>query len=290
MKSKIVVAMIPALALATVYAQRKPRQAQPAPMATTPSTTATAGQVLTWNGSAWVPGSVPPLSMTGDVTGTTSGNTVGGLRGRAINTAAPTTGQALTWDGTQWSPVTPSGGGTGGTVTMAGDVTGTSAVSSVVALRGKPISTATPTASQILTFDGTNWSPNTGVTVGGDITGTTNSASVSALQGKPLSTGAVVNGQVLTFNGTTWVPATPGGGNQNLVAAGTLTVSNSTTAVHNFPTALPSGAVCQVVPQFDPVSLPSLTWWSTNSSTSVTVNLSTAGSGTFNFMCAASFN
>ena len=266
-----------------VNAQRKPRT-------TAIPTVTTTGQVLTWNGSAWIPGSVPPLTMTGDVTGSTSGNSVVGLRGRALNTTVPTTGQTLTYDGTQWSPVTPAGGGSGGTVTMAGDVTGTSAVSSVVALRGKPLSTATPTASQSLVFDGTNWSPSAGLTVGGDITGSTNSASVSALQGKPLSTGTVVSGQVLSYDGTNWVPITPAGSNQNLVAAGTITISNSTTAVHNFPTALPSGAVCQVVPQFDPSSLPSLTWYSTNSTTSVTVNLSTAGSGTFNFMCAASFN
>jgi hypothetical protein len=289
MKKKIVVAMMAALPV-TALAQRKPRQTQPAPMATTPSTTAAAaGQVLTWNGSAWIPSSVPPLTMTGDVTGSTSGNKVGALLGRALNTTAPTTGQTLTYDGTQWSPVTPSGGGGGGTVSMAGDVTGTNAVSSVVALRGHPISTATPTASYALVFDGTNWSPALpNPTMAGDVTGTANGNVVSSLRTVPLSATVPTSGQVLTFNGTQWGPT--GGTGQSLVAAGTITVSNSTTAVHNFPTALPPGAVCQVVPQFDPSSLPSLTWYSSNTTTSVTVNLSTAGSGTFNFMCAASFN
>jgi hypothetical protein len=172
---------------------------------------------------------------------------------------------------------------------MAGDVTGTNAVSSVAALRGTPISTSAPTANYGLIFDGTNWSPQpVNPQMSGDVQGYTSGNTVQALRGIPVAAATPTSGQVLTYNGSNWTPQ--GGMSQNLVAAGTLTVSNSTTAVHNFGTALPSGAVCQVVPQFDPVSLPSLTWWSTNSSTSVTVNLSTAGTGSFNFMCAASFN
>jgi hypothetical protein len=152
------------------------------------------------------------------------------------------------------------------------------------------------TSGQVLTWNGSAWvagdaSAPPPASLAGDVIGTTTATVVGALRGKAVNPVAPTSGQTLTFDGTQWTPTTPaasaGGG---VVAAGTITVSGATTATHNFPTALPSGAVCQTSPTFDPVVLPSLTWWATNTTSSVTVNLNSTGSGTFNFICTAPRN
>lgn len=56
---------------------------------------------------------VPIVALVGDVTGNSSGNTVGALLGRTLSSQAPSSGQALLWSGTAWTPGTVSGGGGG---------------------------------------------------------------------------------------------------------------------------------------------------------------------------------
>lgn len=53
-------------------------------------------------------------------------------------------------------------------ITLAGDVTGGTGTTQVVAIQGTAISATSPVANQILKFDGTNWTP----TAGNNITGT----------------------------------------------------------------------------------------------------------------------
>lgn len=50
-------------------------------------------------------------TLSGDVTGTTSNNTVVRLQGRDVASTAPSSGQLLGWDGAQWTPTAPATGG-----------------------------------------------------------------------------------------------------------------------------------------------------------------------------------
>ncbi|MEO8596168.1 MAG: hypothetical protein ABI759_22810 [Candidatus Solibacter sp.] len=111
---------------------------------TVSSSAPASGNVLTWNGSQWVPqaptgavlsiygrtGAVTAQSgdysfaqlsgtassaqlpaAAGDVTGSLASNTVGKLQNRPMAAMAPAYGQVLAWDGAQWSPQTVSSGG-----------------------------------------------------------------------------------------------------------------------------------------------------------------------------------
>jgi len=82
--------------------------------------------------------------------------------------------------------VDPAVGFTG---SLSGDVTGTQAATSVVALRGRPISAAAPAAGQTLQFNGTTWVPFTDG--GGTVTSVTSSnayISVATSQTTPVLT------------------------------------------------------------------------------------------------------
>ena len=78
------------------------------------ATPPTAGQVLTFDGTAWIPTNVPGASFpvaTGDVSGIYPNLTVGRLQGTPLAVTPPTTGQFLGFNGTAWQPVTASAGG-----------------------------------------------------------------------------------------------------------------------------------------------------------------------------------
>jgi hypothetical protein len=128
-------------------------------------------------------------SATGDVSGTFSTLSVNRLQGRTISSATPTIGQVLKWNGTSWSPSTDDTG-TSGTTYIAGtgisidaqnrisntgvtstnvgnDLSGTLPNPSVIGLRSIPISSTLPnTAGQVLTYNGSQWIPQTPSTGG----------------------------------------------------------------------------------------------------------------------------
>ncbi len=74
----------------------------------------TSGQCLTSNGTAIVWGSCGSggggFTAGGDLSGTSTSQTVIGLQGRIVSSVAPASGQVLAWSGAAWTPTTLSGG------------------------------------------------------------------------------------------------------------------------------------------------------------------------------------
>lgn len=105
-------------------------------------TGATTGQILEYNGSAWV-----NVANSGGG-GATS---IDDLTDVDTTTVAPANGQVLKWDGSNWVPDNESGGGTF-SIDDATDVDTT---------------TATPVVGQVLKWDGANWIPGNDNTGGG---------------------------------------------------------------------------------------------------------------------------
>ena len=68
---------------------------------------ASSGQVLKWNGSAWAPGTdstIPSGSAGGDLSGTYPDPTVSKIQGFPVSGSTPDNSQRLAWTGSQWEP------------------------------------------------------------------------------------------------------------------------------------------------------------------------------------------
>src|ERR1035441_4214111 len=130
---------------------------------------------------------LPPAG--GDLNGTLAGARVTGLQSRPVGTSVPATGQVLAWDGAQWSPqaltgvgVTSLFGRTGAVVgqtgdysfgqisgilgsaqlpSAGGDLSGTLTSATVNKLQNRPLSGTTPASGQVITWDGSQWTPLT---------------------------------------------------------------------------------------------------------------------------------
>jgi hypothetical protein len=177
----------------------------------------------------------------GDLNGTLASASVVALRSRAISTVAPANGQALIWNGTanQWEPQAVSGGSTGvssfhsraGVVAPAtgdysfaqisgtaansqlpaagGDLSGSLASASVMALRSRTVSPAVPSNGQVLAWSGANnqWEPQNQSGSGTNAT---------QIQGRDVTGDAPSDGQSLVWNAATntWRPANVSGGGE----------------------------------------------------------------------------
>jgi hypothetical protein len=126
-------------------------------------------------------------SAGGDLNGTLTGARVTGLQNRPVGTSVPATGQVLAWDGAQWTAQALTGVGVTslfgrtGTVTgqmgdysfgqisgtlgsaqlpaAAGDLNGALSAPTVARIQSRAVAATAPSAGQVLTWDGSQWTP-----------------------------------------------------------------------------------------------------------------------------------
>lgn len=96
----------------------------------------------------------------GDLSGTYPDPTVAKIQGREICTNIPLNGQALVWNSaaSKWRPTTVTGSGSP-TGPASGDLSGTYPGPTVARLQGRSVSGSAPSASDVLTWDGSAWAP-----------------------------------------------------------------------------------------------------------------------------------
>ena len=211
----------------------------------------------------------------GDLSGVLATPTVARLQNRPVSASSPTVGQVLGWNGTQWAPqsaaaaVTSTFGRTGaitaqtgdysfpqisGSVansqlpSAGGDLNGTLTSATVTGLQSRPVATTVPASGQVLSWNGTQWAPQSfsaaGVTsifgragavsaqagdysfaqisgsvagtqlpsAAGDLSGALSAPTVAAIQSRPVAATAPAVGQVLAWTGAQWSPQAQSGG------------------------------------------------------------------------------
>jgi hypothetical protein len=200
------------------------------------------GQVLKWNGLAWVPandevgsggtGNNPIGPAGGDLSGSYPNPAVFRIRGRNVSDTAPANGQVLKWDGSSWTPAadnqgsesTPPSGPAGGDLSgnYPNPVIANNAITTLKladnSVTGQKIPNSTITEPKLASGAVSNDK------LASNAVTTDKLANASVTGGKIAQSGAA-NGQVLKWNGITWAPAnddTGGGGAPSGPAGGDL--------------------------------------------------------------------
>jgi len=177
-------------------------------------------------------------AMGGDVTGTTASNVVSRLQGVVYVTGAPVAGSGLyatSGTSSQWGSLNLAGGSNyvsgilpsinQASQTLIGDVTGTTATSTVTKLQGRALSASAPTNGQAIVWNNalSSWEPGTVsggsvsdatstikgiVKLSGDLGGTADTPLVTAIQNYKVKNTAPSDGFVLTYNtvDSVWEP------------------------------------------------------------------------------------
>jgi hypothetical protein len=199
----------------------------------------TSGQILQNNGTptpTWT-------TVSGDVSITNAGaTTVAKINGTTVTTAGGTltTGQVLRVTGassSDWGPLDLSNAsaitgtlpaGNQASQTMGGDVTGTTAASTVVKIQGNTVTSGALTKGNILIASSTsNWAPSD---FSGDVTNghtTAGLITVTGIQGNTFTSGAPTQGQfVVATTASNYGPVTLSGDiSESATTAGLLTVT-----------------------------------------------------------------
>jgi hypothetical protein len=93
-------------------------------------------------------------------------------------------------------------------VTIAGDLGGTPSHPLVIGFQGRPVSSAAPSPTQVMGWNGIVWEPTGSIQLAQDLGNTYALPFVTGLQGLPVSTQVPTANQVLTWDGYIWKPVT----------------------------------------------------------------------------------
>lgn len=179
-------------------------------------------------------GGGPSFTAAGDLSGSSSSQTVIGLQGRGVSSTLPTHGQALVFLGTTWTPTT-----------IAGDLQGSAANPAVIKINGVsvPAGSSLTTGNSLYVNGGTSMNYSalnlaggsgwvTGVLPSANLfqatTGTSGAVRLTNNLGGTAASPTVVgltipsqaNGDMLYFNGTSWVRMAGGTAGNILTANG----------------------------------------------------------------------
>lgn len=162
-------------------------------------TTANASDTPSTSSTQWAPFDSGTATLAGDVTGAVGATTVAKIRGVNVSATTPTTNQVLKFDGTNWAPAADA---SATAVTMAGDVTGPSGTSVVVALQGRAVAATAPSDGQAIVWDatGTTWKPAT--VASGSTSPLTTKGDLHTYTTVDARLGIGTNGQILTADST----------------------------------------------------------------------------------------
>ncbi|WP_420125856.1 hypothetical protein [Longimicrobium sp.] len=160
-------------------------------------------QVLTFNGTSWVPAPVAFDPVVSDLKGDAPNTTIAKLQGRTLTAPTPLQFEVLTFNGSAWVPAAVAFNAEGS------DLEGAAPNTRIARLQGNTVTAGDPEQHQVLTFNGRAWVPAAVAfdPAESDLTGDAPTTTIAKLQGNTVTAGDPDQHQVLTFNGTSWVPA-----------------------------------------------------------------------------------
>ncbi len=137
------------------------------------------------------------FTAAGDLSGTSSSQTVIGIQGKPVLNTAPSLNDVLTFNGTQWGPAAAAGG----SFTAGGDLSGTSSSQTVIGIRGNPVTSSSPLNGYMMFYNGGSAQFQFSGP-GGDLSGNYPSPTVAKVNGVAV-TGTPQDGYMLTATGAT---------------------------------------------------------------------------------------